>query len=221
MPIEVKICGLSDEEGVDAALAAGADFAGFVFFAPSPRNIALGRAKELADRVRRRVRVVALTVDADDDLLSGIASELRPDLFQLHGNESPARAAAVANLTGRPVMKVIGIGTSADLERAGSYPAAERFLLDTKPPMGATRPGGNAAAFDWSILKGFSFPRPWLLAGGLTPANVAAALAATNAPGVDVSSGVERAPGMKDPERIAAFLKAVRNFDRDAERMAS
>ncbi len=221
MPTEVKICGLSTEESVDAALEAGADLVGFVFFPPSPRNIAVERAARLAEPARGRARIVALTVEADDALLADIAAGLRPDFLQLHGKESPARAASVRDTTGIAVMKAIGVSVPADLARIRDYPAADRFLLDAKPPKGATRPGGNAAAFDWRMLDGFYSPRPWLLAGGLDPINVAGAIAATGAGGVDVSSGVESAPGRKDPELIRAFLKAVREFDRAAERMAS
>ena len=221
MPTEVKICGLSEEESVDAALEAGADLVGFVFFPASPRNIEIGRAAALARRARGKAEIVALTVDADDALLSGIADGLRPDLVQLHGKETPGRAAFVGALTRRPVMKVIGVAEAADLERTREFPAAARFLLDAKPPKDATRPGGNAAAFDWRMLEGFSSPKPWLLAGGLNPANVADALAASGTGGVDVSSGVESAPGKKDSDLIRAFVRAVRDFDRAAERMAS
>lgn len=221
MPTEVKICGLSDPEGVDTALEAGADFVGFVFFPPSPRNIAIARAVTLAERARGKARIVALTVEADDALLSEIAAELKPDLLQLHGKETPERTAAVRAATGLPIMKALGVSEAADLERTGDYAVADRLLLDAKPPKDATRPGGNAAAFDWSILSGFSCPKPWLLAGGLDPNNVASALAATGAGGVDVSSGVESAPGRKDPARIRAFVRAVRDFDRAATRMAS
>ena len=221
MPTEVKICGLSDEESVDAALEAGADFVGFVFFPPSPRNVEIAAATALARRARGKAQIVALTVDADDVLITGITEGLRPDLLQLHGKETPARAAAVRKLIGRPVMKAIGVAKAADLGRTRDYPAAERFLLDTKPPEDATRPGGNAAAFDWRILEGFVSSKPWLLAGGLKPANVASALAATGTGGVDVSSGVESAPGKKDSTLIRAFVRAVRDFDRATERMAS
>jgi phosphoribosylanthranilate isomerase len=221
MPTEVKICGLSTEESVDSALQAGADLVGFVFFPPSPRNVALDRAAELAERARGKARIVALTVEADDALLADIAAAIRPDLLQLHGKESPERTAAIREATGIPVMKAIGVSEPSDLARIRDYPAADRFLLDAKPPKGATRPGGNAAAFDWRMLDGFFSPKPWLLAGGLDHVNVAAAIAATGAGGVDVSSGVEYAPGQKDPTLIRAFIKAVREFDRAAERMAS
>jgi phosphoribosylanthranilate isomerase len=219
MPTEVKICGLSDPESVDAALEAGADFVGFVFFPPSPRNIAPARAAELASRARGRAQIVALTVDADDALLDEIVRTLRPDLLQLHGKETPERAASIRSRAGRPVMKAIGVAARRDLAAAPRY-AVDRFLLDAKPPRDATRPGGNGAAFDWSLLQGFSSPRPWLLSGGLDPANVAAALAATGAAGVDVSSGVERSPGRKDPALIRAFVEAVRRAEAPPRRMA-
>jgi phosphoribosylanthranilate isomerase len=220
MPVEVKICGLSDEEGVDAALRAGADFVGFVFFPPSPRNIAPARAAALAARARGKTRVAALTVDADDRRLAEIVEILRPDLLQLQGRETPERVAAVRTRFGRPVMKAIGVAAAADLAETARYAAADRFLLDAKPPKGATRPGGNGAAFDWTILAGFACPKAWLLAGGLTPDNVAGALAASGAAGVDVSSGVETAPGKKDPALIHAFVAAVRAFERPLPRFA-
>jgi phosphoribosylanthranilate isomerase len=218
MPTEVKICGLSDEEGVDAALAAGADLVGFNFFPPSPRFVSPARAGELAARGRGKARIVAVTVDADDAFLEEIVGAIDPDFLQLHGKESPERLAAIHARTGRAVMKAIGIAERADLAAAVRYAAAEKLLLDTKPPKNATRPGGNAMAFDWSILEGFSLPRPWFLAGGLNPENVAEALAVSGAPAVDVSSGVERAPGKKEPALIHAFVAAVRAFDRPAQR---
>ena len=210
MPTEIKICGLSDEESVDAALAAGADFVGFVFFAKSPRNVALDRAATLASRARGRAGIVALTVDAADGVFDEIAEALRPDLLQLHGSETPERVALVRETTGRPVMKVVGVAEAGDLAALEPYQIADRFMLDAKPPRDATRPGGNGMAFDWSILRGFAPARPWFLSGGLNPANVAAALSATGATGVDVSSGVEIAPGNKSPALIHAFVAAVR-----------
>jgi len=213
MPTEVKICGLSSEEAIDAALEAGADFVGFVFFPPSPRNIAIERAAALAERARGKAEIVALTVDADDALLAAIAEGLKPDLLQLHGHETPARTAAIGALTGRDAMKVLSVAARDDLAAARRYAAASRFLIDAKPPKDATRPGGNATTFDWAILDGFAPAKPWLLAGGLNPDNVAAALTRTNAPGVDVSSGVESAPGKKDPALIHAFVRAVRAHD--------
>ncbi len=215
MPTEVKICGLSEEESVDAALQAGADFVGFVFFPPSPRNIAPDRAAALARRARGKAGIVALSVDADDGLLSLIAETLRPDILQLHGHETPQRVEAVRALTGLAVMKAVPVATRDDLAASEHYFAAERLLIDAKPPKGATRPGGNAVPFDWSILDGFAPAKPWLLAGGLGPANVAAALKLTGAPGVDVSSGVESTPGKKDVALIRAFIRAVRDHDQD------
>jgi phosphoribosylanthranilate isomerase len=220
MPVEVKICGLSDEEGVDAALAAGADFVGFVFFAPSPRNVAPARAAALGARARGKAQVAALTVDAGDGLLVEVVEALRPDLLQFHGRETPERVAAIRARFGRPVMKAIGVAASADLAATIRYAAADRFLLDAKPPTHATRPGGNAATFDWTLLAGFACSKAWLLAGGLTPENVAEALAASGAAGVDVSSGVESAPGKKDPALIQTFVAAVRAFERPLPRLA-
>lgn len=215
MPTEVKICGLSSEESVDAALEAGADFVGFVLFPPSPRNISLERAAELAARARRTAQIVALTVDGDDSLFNAIAKTLRPDFLQLHGKETPERVKAIRGMTGVPVMKVIGVSASSDLAAIPDY-TIDRLLLDAKPPRDATRPGGHGVAFDWSVLEDFVSPKPWFLSGGLEPNNVIEALQATQAPGVDVSSGVESAPGQKDPARIFAFVEAVRAFDRSS-----
>ena len=213
MPTEIKICGLSEAESVDAALEGGADLLGFVFFPPSPRNIAPERAATLAERARGHATIVALTVDAEPAYLADLVATVRPDLLQLHGTESPERVEAIRRDTGLPVMKAIGIAAAADLDAVKDYPLAECLLLDGKPPKDATRPGGNGATFDWSLLKGFHDARPWLLSGGLDADNVAAALAATGAPGVDVSSGVEAAPGRKDPAKIHAFIAAVRAAD--------
>jgi phosphoribosylanthranilate isomerase len=213
MPTEVKICGLSDEEGVDAALEAGAEFLGLNFFPPSPRYVSLERAAALAKRARGKAAIVAVTVDADDGLISAIAADLRPDLIQLHGKETPGRESHIRSTTGLRTMKVFGVATRADFASYADY-ATDRFLLDAKAPKDATRPGGLGIAFDWTILADFSPSVPWFLSGGLDPNNVAAALAGTHAPGVDVSSGVESAPGQKDPARIHAFIRAVRDHDR-------
>lgn len=220
MPTEIKICGLSDPESVDAALAAGADFVGFVFYPRSPRYVAPTRAAELARPVRGKAGIVALSVDADEAALREIAETLRPDLLQLHGSESPDHVAEIRAATGVPVMKVLGVAERSDLAAAAGYTAAERLLLDAKPPRDATRPGGNGAVFDWAIVTEFSLAKPWLLSGGLNPANVAAALEATGAPGVDVSSGVEISPGRKDPALIHAFIAAVRAAERPLQRRA-
>jgi len=212
MLTEVKICGLSGEEGVDAALEAGADFVGFMLFPPSPRNVPIERAAALAERARGRAKIVAVTVDPDDQLISAIADRLRPDLLQLHGKETPERVSAIRKMSGVSVMKVLGIGTQTDLAAHADY-STDRFLLDAKPPKDATRPGGHGVAFDWTILAGFTPSVPWFLSGGLNPNNVNTALGATHTPGVDISSGVESAPGRKDPEKIHAFVRAVREFD--------
>jgi phosphoribosylanthranilate isomerase len=221
MPTEVKICGLSDEEGVDAALEAGADFLGFVFFPPSPRNVAPARAAALAERARGKAQLVALTVDGSDVLLDEISVSLRPDLLQLHGTETPERMADIRRRGGRAVMKVLSVAESADLSSVGQYADADRLLLDAKLPKDATRPGGYGVRFDWSILGGFAPGMPWLLAGGLNPTNVAEALSISRATGVDVSSGVETAPGKKSPELIHAFVAAVRAFDLPAQKVAA
>jgi phosphoribosylanthranilate isomerase len=212
MPTEIKICGLSGEEGVDAALEAGADFIGLMLFPPSPRNVSLDRAAALAARVRGKAKIVAVTVDADDALIAAIANHLRPDLIQLHGKETPGRVSVVRATTGLSTMKVFGVATRADFAAHADY-ATDRLLLDAKPPKDASRPGGHGVAFDWSILADFSPSVPWFLSGGLDPKNVVSALRATRAPGVDVSSGVETAPGQKDAEKIFAFVRAVRDYD--------
>lgn len=196
---------------LEAALASGADMVGFVFFDPSPRNLSPEQAHGLAGQVQGRAQKVALTVDADDAKLEAIVDALAPDILQLHGHETPEDVRAIRNRFGIPVMKAIGISSSADLARAEPYgEAADTLLFDAKPAPEAVLPGGNGQVFDWSILKGFAADRPWMLSGGLNPINVGAALTATGARGVDVSSGVESAPGVKDPARIAAFVAAVR-----------
>jgi phosphoribosylanthranilate isomerase len=209
--IIVKICGLSSAATLDAALDSGADMVGFVFFEPSPRNLSVEQARALASQVRGRAQKVALTVDADDAKLETIFEALAPGILQLHGKETPARVEAIRKRFGIPVMKAIGIASPADLEKAEAYAGvADTLLFDAKPAPEAVLPGGNGQAFDWSILQGFAADRPWMLSGGLDAANVGEALKATGARGVDVSSGVESAPGTKDPARIAAFIAAVR-----------
>ncbi len=213
MPPLVKICGLSTPATLAAALDAGADMVGFVFFPPSPRNIAPDLARMLGRQVAVRAKKVALTVDADDALVDAIVAALAPDILQLHGRETPERAAALHARTGLPVMKAFGVSAPADLAVARAYePVVDWLLFDAKPPKGATRPGGNAAIFDWAILDNFRTTRPWLLSGGLDASNVAEALARTKAPGVDVSSGVESAPGVKDEAKIRAFVGAARGL---------
>ncbi len=211
MQLLVKICGLSTSPTLDAALEAGADMVGFVFFPPSPRHLSLDTARALAARVAGRAKIVALTVDADDATLAAILPALGPDILQLHGHEPPERAADIRARFGRPVMKAIGVSTAADLAPIQRYTGAvDRILLDAKPPRDATRPGGNARAFDWSVLADARISLPWMLSGGLNPANVAEAIGATGAPGVDVSSGVETAPGVKNAGLIQAFVANAR-----------
>ena len=207
----VKICGVTDAAALDAALAGGARYVGLVFHAKSPRHLSITNAAALAARARGRAGIVAVTVDAPDDLLAEIARAVRPDWIQAHGRETPARLAQIAGFAGRGVIKAVGVGRAGDLDAAlATYEqAADMLLFDAKPPPGAGRPGGNAIAFDWAILKGRSPRRPWFLSGGLTPENVAQGIAASGAALVDVSSGVESAPGLKDPARIAAFLAAA------------
>jgi phosphoribosylanthranilate isomerase len=212
--IEVKICGVNSAAAFDAALAAGADMVGLVFYPPSPRALTPAGAAALSARgpAAGGPRRVGLFVDPTDAEIAAVLAALPLDLIQLHGAEDPARCAAVRARFGLPVMKALGVATPADLQALAAYaPAVDRFLLDAKPPPGAALPGGNAAAFDWSLTAGRAVPRPWLLAGGLTPENVAEAIRAGGAPGVDVSSGVERARGAKDPARIAAFVAAARD----------
>jgi phosphoribosylanthranilate isomerase len=208
----VKICGLSTPEALDAALDAGADMVGFVFFPPSPRNVSFETARALSARVNGRAKKVALSVDADDTLLANIVDALSPDFLQLHGKESLARVSSVKERFRLPVMKAIAVETGADLGSVAAYAAvADRLLFDARAPRGATRPGGLGKSFDWRLLQNLDAPVPFMLSGGLDAGNVAEALRITNADGVDVSSGVERAPGEKDPDKIRAFVRAARD----------
>ena len=211
MSVEVKICGVTDGDAVDAALQAGADYLGLVFFAKSPRAVTPEQAAEIMQFADDVVKV-GLFVDADDALLDEVLSHLRLDLLQFHGAESPARIEQVRLDFGLPVMKVIPVSAAADLTAAEAFmDCADRLLFDARPPAGATLPGGNAASFDWTILKDFRCKLPWMLAGGLTPANVAEAIRISGTNAVDVSSGVESAPGVKDPARIEAFIRAAKS----------
>ncbi|MBK5958894.1 N-(5'-phosphoribosyl)anthranilate isomerase [Rhodoplanes elegans] len=211
MTLVIKICGLKTSEAVEAAAAAGADMVGLVVFPPSPRHVDLAHGRSLAALATGRLQVVALTVDADDALLDDIVAALDPDWLQLHGKETPERVAAVKARFGRPVMKALGIAAAADLARVPAYAAvADRILFDARPPKDATRPGGLGRAFDWDLLDDLDPGLGYMLSGGLDPANVAEALRITRAPAVDVSSGVERAPGDKDPQKIAEFVRAAR-----------
>jgi phosphoribosylanthranilate isomerase len=209
--IEVKICGINDLAAIDAALDAGADVVGLVFFPPSPRAVTMDLAAKLAARARGRALVAALTVDADDGLLADIVDHAKPDLLQLHGEESTARVSAIRTRFGRPVMKAVPIADAADLRFVPDYEAvADRILFDARPPKDASRPGGHGRAFDWTLLAGLARKKPMMLSGGLTPENIAEAIRVVRPDAVDVSSGVERAPGAKDAEKIRNFVKNAR-----------
>ncbi|MGO3934163.1 phosphoribosylanthranilate isomerase [Rhodopseudomonas pseudopalustris] len=211
MSVVVKICGLSTCDTLEAAVAAGADMVGFVFFPASPRHVGLDVARELSDQVGSRAAKVALTVDASDALIRDIVEILKPDLLQLHGSESPERVRALKQAFGLPVMKAIAVATAADLAVLPAYAeTADRILFDARPPKDATRPGGLGMTFDWELLRDLNLSLPFMVSGGVNPGNVAAALRVTGAGGVDVSSGVERAPGAKDPELIRSFIRAAR-----------
>ncbi|MGJ0508271.1 MAG: phosphoribosylanthranilate isomerase [Methylocystis sp.] len=208
----VKICGLSSPETLLATIAAGADMAGFVFFEKSPRHIDLETARTLGIMAQDRIFRVALTVDARDDALDEIVEALAPDMLQLHGRESAERVTAVKARYGLPVIKAIGVSTAEDVARAGAFrDVADVLLFDAKPAPDAAVPGGAGVAFDWNLLRNISAAN-WMLSGGLDPENVAGALRLTKAPAVDVSSGVERERGVKDPARIESFVKAVRSL---------
>ena len=209
---EAKICGLKTPEAVNAAVAGGAAYLGFNFFPTGPRYLPLEAAARLAEPVRRTAtKIVALTVDPDDAEVARIVEVLKPDFIQLHGKETPQRTAAIAAATGLPVIKAVGVRDAEDVAAARVYEsAAAHLLFDAKPPKDADRPGGHGTAFDWTLLDGLKFDRPWFLAGGLDPWNVGEAIRLSRAPVADVSSGVERGPGVKDPDLIAAFLSAVR-----------
>ncbi len=209
--LTIKICGLSTPETLDAALSGGADMIGFVFHPKSPRFVTPERAAELAAQARGKAEIVALIVDWDEKRAADLVELLKPDRLQLHGSESPELAAAIASASGRPVMKALGVATAADLDRVPRYAAmVDRILLDAKPPKDAAFPGGHGRAFDWTLLTGLDPALCFMLSGGLDPANVAEAIRVARPAGVDVSSGVERAPGVKDPARIAEFIASAR-----------
>lgn len=220
MGIQVKICGINSVESADAAVRAGVDFAGLVFFPTSPRNLTREQGATLAERMRGRSRLVALMVDAKDEEIGAVVKAVQPDFLQFHGSESPERVGVVRSQFGVPVIKALAIADAVDLTRADGYAdAAEMFLFDAKAPANAVRPGGHGAAFDWQLLRGRSFSRPWLLAGGLDTENVARAIRSSGAPGVDVSSGVERAPGEKDLDKIREFIRVARKAEREMKPM--
>lgn len=210
--IAVKICGLSDSASVQAAVEAGARYIGFVFFPKSPRYVTIETAAALAEDVPFGVARVGLFVNPDDALLQEVLARVPLDIIQLHGKESPARVGEVKALTGLPVMKAVGVAGPEDLDQLWDYGlAADLLLVDAKPAPGAELPGGNGLAFDWRLLVGRRWLKPWLLAGGLTPENVAEAIRLTGAQGVDVSSGVESAPGVKDHDLIRGFVAAAQS----------
>jgi phosphoribosylanthranilate isomerase len=205
----VKICGLSTTSTLEAAVCAGADMAGFVFFEKSPRHISLGTARDLGALAQGRIKKVALTVNAGDAEIEAIIAALAPELLQLHGLETPERVAAVKARFGLPIIKAVGVSSVEDVAASSAYAAADIILFDAKPAPDASVPGGAGMAFDWRLLHNISAAN-WMLSGGLDHENLSEALRLTNAPGVDVSSGVESARGLKDAEKIAAFVHAAR-----------
>lgn len=214
MALAIKICGLRTPEILDVALESGADMVGFVFFGKSPRHLSLETARLLGQRAQGRAGKVALTVNANDETLHAIIAALKPDMLQLHGTETPQRVAVVRSHFGLPVMKALPIATRADLSPIREYAnVADCLLFDARPSASDTRPGGLGKTFDWTLLAGLNISVPYMLSGGLNPDNVAEAIRITGAPGVDVSSGVERAPGEKDPDKIRDFIRAARAAD--------
>lgn len=211
MTVTVKICGITDVDALEAAVTGGAEMVGFVFYPPSPRAVRPEIVADFVDILPDETEVVGLFVDADDSTLDTVLSHVRLDLIQCHGAETPERVEAIRLEYGLPVMKAISIETALDFDTVQAYlDVADRLLFDTKPPKGAALPGGNAISFDWALLSGRKFPLPWMLAGGLDAGNVAEAIRISGAKAVDVSSGVELAPGKKDPAKIQAFIKAAK-----------
>jgi len=214
---KVKICGLTTETAMEAALAGGADYVGLVFFPPSPRNVSPATAKSLAAKARGRAQVVALMVDPEDALIETVIASADPDILQLHGDETPERVREVRRRWGKPVMKAILVEAAEDAQAALAYHgAADLILFDARAPRGSTRPGGNGAPFDWRALLSVKDKVPYMLSGGLTPDNVADAVQTTGAAIVDVSSGVELRPGEKDPALIDRFLRAAKGAKQGA-----
>jgi len=211
MALDIKICGLKTDEAMAAALAGGASHVGFIFFAKSPRYVEPAEAGRLRQAAIGKAKAVAVTVDADDAFLDEIVDKMRPDMLQLHGAETPARVAEVKARYGLPVVKVFSVSEAADLDRIKPFIGiADRFMFDAKPPKGSQLPGGNGVAFDWRILAGLDAGLDYMLSGGLNAANIGDALRSANPPAIDISSGVESAPGVKDPALIEQFFRAVR-----------
>ena len=218
--VRVKICGLRDAAMLAAAAEAGAAYIGLMFFAKSPRNVSLAQARELALLVPMGIAKVGVVVDPDDAMLDDIVGQVPLDMLQLHGHETPVRVAAVKARFGLPVMKVVGVADAADLAALDDFvQVADQILVETKPAKDAALPGGNGLPFDWRLIAGRRWPVPWMLAGGLTKGNVAEAIRLTGARQVDVSSGVESAPGVKDAGKIRDFVTAAMSLDRDSRRM--
>lgn len=212
MSVAIKICGINEPVGLQAAVRSGAQLVGFVFYPPSPRAVNLATALELAARTPNEINKVGLFVNPTNDALQAVISHRLLDMIQLHGQETPRRVAEIAALAGLPLMKALPVASAEDFAAVADYaPLIAQLLFDAKPPVGAALPGGNAVAFDWRILAGRSFPRPWMLAGGLTTENVAEAIRISGAAMVDVSSGVEDRLGVKNPDKIAAFCAAARS----------
>jgi phosphoribosylanthranilate isomerase len=210
--VAVKICGITSPDAIDAAVGGGAVYGGLVFHPNSPRNLTFEQARALADRMRGRLQTVALIADMDDARIGTLVAAVQPDFLQLHGGESARRTAYIRGKFQLPVIKALPVAEPSDLAAAAEYEnAADMLMFDARPPKDALRGGGHGAAFDWQILAGHSFIKPWFLAGGLTPENVARALALSGAKQVDVSSGVESAPGVKDAMLIRAFIDAAKN----------
>lgn len=211
--VRVKLCGLTTLEDVDSAAAAGAAYMGFVFFPKSPRHLDVAQAAEMAAAAPVGVCKVALTVNADDKALDRITAAVPLDMLQLHGDETPERVQYIKDRYGLAVMKAVGVAAAADLAALDTYArVADQILVDTKPPKGAPLPGGNGLAFDWRLISGRRWPVPWMLAGGLMPGNVAEAIRLTGARQLDVSSGIETAPGVKDPAMMRDFVSAAKSL---------
>ena len=216
MTLDIKICGLKTEEAVDRAVALGASHIGFIFFPKSPRNIEPADAGRLAERARGLAKVVAVTVDADSDTLDEIVDQLSPDMLQLHGSESPQRVLTVKAVYGLPVIKAFSVREAEDLKKIDPYIGiADRFLFDAKPPAGSELPGGNGVSFDWKLMHLLDGGVDYMLSGGLNKDNLAEAIRMTGAPGIDASSGVESAPGVKDLGLMEAFFEAARKAERE------
>ncbi|MBZ9967129.1 phosphoribosylanthranilate isomerase [Mesorhizobium sp. BR1-1-2] len=211
MALDIKICGLKTDQAMAAALAGGASNVGFIFFAKSPRYVEPAEAGRLREAARGKALAVAVTVDANDAFLDEIIDRMRPDMLQLHGSETPERVAELKARYGLPVMKALPLSKAADLERIKPFVGvADRFLFDAKPPKGSELPGGNGVAFDWRILAGLDAGLDYMLSGGLNAANIGDALRLASPPGIDISSGVESAPGVKDPALIEQFFRALK-----------